>query len=100
MIRARVTKYKSYECWYRNKNNRKNRNFIRVITPSNKEEILSFKDNEITVQNVVLMVRYITRVFNDKLYIIDEHSSELNDVTILQHGRSYLCKRRPYMNAA
>ena len=89
-------RYVADQCWTRNNSIPNNRNFIRVSVPGSGEEILCFRDtSEMTVENALHMVRYLTKSYKDHLYIVDEHGKELmNPQTDVQHGRTYRCKRR------
>ena len=73
-----------------------NRNFIRLTILGRGEEIICFNDiYEMTIKHVLYSVRYLARIYNDELYIVDEHGKELtNYLENVQHGRSYICKRR------
>ena len=61
-------------------------------------EIICFNDvSEMTIKQVLhMVVRYLARVYNDGLYIVDEHEKELTDFRAnVQHVMTYMCKRRP-----
>ena len=60
-----------------------------------REEIICFKDaSEMTIGNVLYIVRFHRSIYNDELYLVDEHGKE--HCTNVQHGRMYICKRRQY----
>ena len=88
-------RYDAFQCWKRN-STPNNRNFIRVRILGNGEEVLCFKDiSEMTIENVLHIVRYITDSYKDDLYVVDEYGTELsNSRSVVQHGRSYRCRRR------
>ena len=88
-------RYVAAQCWKRN-STPNNHHFIRISFPAIGEEVLCFKDaTELTVENVLHMVRYLTNSYKDELYLVDEHGAELVDpLSAVQHGRSYRCKRR------
>ena len=87
-------KYDAFQCWNRNciPNNR---HFIRMVIPGNGEQVLCFRDNsEMTAENALLMVRYLTKSYKDDLYIVDDYEKELDPRSDVLQARSYRCKRR------
>ena len=88
-------RYTAAECWRRN-GMPNNRCFIRINITGNGEEVMCFRDvSEMTIQNVLYMVRYLTNTYKDDLYVVDEYGTELDDPqSVVQHGRTYRSKRR------
>ena len=88
-------RYAAAECWRRN-STPNNRCFIRMSIPGNGEEVHCFRDaSEMTIQNTLYMVRYLTNTHRDNLYVFNDYGTELEDPrSVMQHGLSYRCKRR------
>ena len=93
-------RYVASQCWNRN-SPPNNRHFIRMSIFGGEEEVLCFKDIfEMTIENVLHMVRYLRSVYKDNLYILDDYGVELEDPRgVVLHGRSYKCKRKHGYNA-
>ena len=88
-------RYAAVQCWNRN-STPNNTHFIRMSILGDEEEVLCFKDIfEMTIENVLYMVRYLKNIYKDNLYVLDEYGTELEDPRgVVQHGRSYRGKRK------
>ena len=77
-------------------NNNNNKYFIRVNMLGRNEEVISFKDSlEMTINNVLRIMRERTRIYIDKLYLVDEYNNELPNLNEhVQCARTYTCKRK------
>ena len=93
--------HEKYECRMKSslKKNEKTKRFIRIQMIGLEENILQFDDlTKMTVCNVLCEMRKRCRNINDELYLENEqyNKEELLKTANVQHGRTYICKRRQY----
>ena len=87
MMEYKVTNIRilAYECWKRN-NIANNRYFIRVKMPGKREQIICFKDSsDMTIKNVLYIIRFHSSIYNDELYVANEHGNELTNCTVCKN---------------